>query len=126
MAFQITSDYCLQGDQPQAVEKLVNGIREGHRFQTLLGATGTGKTFTMANVIQQVERPTLVMAHNKTLAAQPCSEFRESFPNNAAQFFVSYYDNYQPHFQVRAASVAKSLRAESPSRAFAYPAILAF
>ena len=96
MAFQIASDYSLQGDQPQAVEKLVSGIREGHRFQTLLGATGTGKTFTMANVIQQVERPTLVIAHNKTLAAQLCSEFREFFPQNAVEFFVSYYDYYQP------------------------------
>src|SRR5256714_7977055 len=96
MSFQIASDYTLQGDQPQAVDKLVSGIREGHRFQTLLGATGTGKTFTMAHVIQRVERPTLVIAHNKTLAAQLCSEFREFFPNNAVEFFVSYYDYYQP------------------------------
>ncbi len=96
MPFQITSDYSLQGDQPQAVDKLVSGIHAGHRFQTLLGATGTGKTFTMAHVIQQVERPTLVMAHNKTLAAQLCSEFREFFPQNAVEFFVSYYDYYQP------------------------------
>src|SRR3989454_5595689 len=96
MPFQITSDYKLQGDQPQAVDKLVSGIREGHRFQTLLGATGTGKTFTMANVIQRVQRPTLVIAHNKTLAAQLCSEFREFFPDNAVEYFVSYYDYYQP------------------------------
>src|SRR5437588_4976717 len=96
MAFQITSDYKLQGDQPQAVEKLTEGLKQGHRFQTLLGATGTGKTFTMAHVIQRVERPTLVMAHNKTLAAQLCSEFRDFFPQNAVEFFVSYYDYYQP------------------------------
>ncbi len=96
MAFQIKSDYTLDGDQPQAVDKLVEGINAGQRFQTLLGATGTGKTFTMANVIQRVDRPTLVMAHNKTLAAQLCSEFREFFPDNAVEYFVSYYDYYQP------------------------------
>ncbi len=96
MAFQIKSDYTLDGDQPQAVDKLVAGIRAGQRFQTLLGATGTGKTFTMANVIQRVDRPTLVMAHNKTLAAQLCSEFREFFPDNSVEYFVSYYDYYQP------------------------------
>src|SRR5438045_767952 len=96
MAFHIKSDYTLDGDQPQAVDKLVEGIRAGNRFQTLLGATGTGKTFTMAHVIQRVDRPTLVIAHNKTLAAQLCSEFREFFPDNAVEFFVSYYDYYQP------------------------------
>ena len=96
MAFDIKSDYTLDGDQPQAVDKLVEGITSGQRFQTLLGATGTGKTFTMANVIQRVDRPTLVIAHNKTLAAQLCSEFREFFPDNAVEFFVSYYDYYQP------------------------------
>jgi excinuclease ABC subunit B len=94
--FQLCSDYSMQGDQPQAVEKLVEGIHKGYRFQTLLGATGTGKTFTMANVIARVGRPTLVIAHNKTLAAQLCSEFREFFPNNAVEYFVSYYDYYQP------------------------------
>jgi len=94
--FQIKSDYTLQGDQPAAVDKLVEGIEAGNRFQTLLGATGTGKTFTMANVIQRVKRPTLVIAHNKTLAAQLCSEFREFFPDNAVEYFVSYYDYYQP------------------------------
>src|SRR2546425_10584449 len=94
--FKIQSDYKLEGDQPQAVDKLVEGLNQGYRFQTLLGATGTGKTFTMANVIQRVERPTLVIAHNKTLAAQLCSEFREFFPENAVEFFVSYYDYYQP------------------------------
>jgi excinuclease ABC subunit B len=96
MPFQIKSDYKLEGDQPAAVDKLVEGLQKGHRFQTLLGATGTGKTFTMANVIQRVQRPTLVMAHNKTLAAQLCSEFREFFPDNAVEYFVSYYDYYQP------------------------------
>ncbi|MEP6756256.1 MAG: excinuclease ABC subunit UvrB [Chthonomonadales bacterium] len=94
--FNIKSDYTLQGDQPKAVEQLVDGVLQGKRFQTLLGATGTGKTFTMANVVQQLQRPTLVMAHNKTLAAQLCSEFREFFPDNAVEYFVSYYDYYQP------------------------------
>ncbi len=94
--FRLRSEYKLQGDQPQAVERLVEGLNAGHRFQTLLGATGTGKTFTMANVIQRVQRPTLVIAHNKTLAAQLCSEFREFFPDNAVEYFVSYYDYYQP------------------------------
>jgi excinuclease ABC subunit B len=96
VAFQIKSDYTLDGDQPQAVDKLVEGIQAGNRFQTLLGATGTGKTFTMAHVIQRIDRPTLVIAHNKTLAAQLCSEFREFFPDNAVEYFVSYYDYYQP------------------------------
>src|SRR5437667_252825 len=94
--FQIKSDYTLEGDQPEAVNQLVEGLNQGHRYQTLLGATGTGKTFTMANVIQRVQRPTLVIAHNKTLAAQLCSEFRDFFPDNAVEYFVSYYDYYQP------------------------------
>src|SRR5438105_264593 len=94
--FKIISDYKLQGDQPDAVEKLAKGLDEGNRFQTLLGATGTGKTFTMANVIERVQKPTLVIAHNKTLAAQLCSEFRAFFPDNAVEYFVSYYDYYQP------------------------------
>src|SRR5688500_5147058 len=96
MGFQLVSDYKPGGDQPQAIEKLVQGLNEGHRFQTLLGATGTGKTFAAASVIQQVQRPALVIAHNKTLAAQLCSEFREFFPHNAVEYFVSYYDYYQP------------------------------
>ncbi len=96
MDFKIKSDYKLDGDQPQAVDKLTAGILAGHRFQTLLGATGTGKTFTMAHVIERVQKPTLVMAHNKTLVAQLCSEFREFFPDNAVEYFVSYYDYYQP------------------------------
>lgn len=94
--FKIVSDYKLCGDQPEAVDKLVKGLNRGYRHQTLLGVTGSGKTFTMANVIERVQRPTLVMAHNKTLAAQLCSEFKEFFPNNAVEYFVSYYDYYQP------------------------------
>ncbi|MBK8902614.1 MAG: excinuclease ABC subunit UvrB [Anaerolineaceae bacterium] len=98
--FQIASEFVPTGDQPVAIEKLVEGLERGDRFQTLLGATGTGKTFTMANVIQQTQRPTLVIAHNKTLAAQLYSEFREFFPKNAVSYFVSYYDYYQPEAYV--------------------------
>lgn len=94
--FKLVSDYRPSGDQPAAIEELVAGLKTGHRYQTLLGATGTGKTFTVAHVIQKVQRPTLVIAHNKTLAAQLCSEFREFFPENAVEYFVSYYDYYQP------------------------------
>ena len=94
--FQIVSDYKPSGDQPEAIEKLAQGVELGLPKQTLLGVTGSGKTFTMANIIQKVQRPTLVLAHNKTLAAQLCSEFREFFPHNAVEFFVSYYDYYQP------------------------------
>lgn len=94
--FELVSEFSPQGDQPQAIEKLVDGIKKGYKEQTLLGVTGSGKTFTMANVIAQVNKPTLVLAHNKTLAAQLCSEFKEFFPNNAVEFFVSYYDYYQP------------------------------
>ncbi len=96
MNFQVVSDYQPKGDQPQAIEKLVQGIIDGDKFQTLLGVTGSGKTFTVANVIQEVQRPTLVLAHNKTLAAQLYSEFKQFFPNNAVEYFVSYYDYYQP------------------------------
>jgi excinuclease ABC subunit B len=94
--FEIVSDFKMTGDQPQAVDRLVEGLDKGHRDQTLLGVTGSGKTFTMANVIQRVQRPALVICHNKTLAAQLASEFREFFPNNAVEYFVSYYDYYQP------------------------------
>ncbi len=94
--FQIVSAFGPKGDQPKAIRQLTDGIMAGHRFQTLLGATGSGKTFTMANVIQEVQKPTLVIAHNKTLAAQLCGEFRDFFPNNAVEYFVSYYDYYQP------------------------------
>lgn len=96
MRFQVVSDYKPTGDQPQAIDKLSKGIESGERFQTLLGVTGSGKTFTMANVIEKVEKPTLVLAHNKTLAAQLYSEFKQFFPNNAVEYFVSYYDYYQP------------------------------
>jgi excinuclease ABC subunit B len=94
--FELISEYTPSGDQPQAIQELVDGLNTGERIQTLLGATGTGKTYTVANIIQAVQRPTLVMAHNKTLVAQLCSEFREFFPNNAVEYFVSYYDYYQP------------------------------
>ncbi len=94
--FELVSPYKPTGDQPQAIDKLVAGLRAGYSGQTLLGVTGSGKTFTMANVIAQVNRPTLVLAHNKTLAAQLCTEFKEFFPNNAVEYFVSYYDYYQP------------------------------
>jgi excinuclease ABC subunit B len=96
MKFQVISEYKPTGDQPQAIEKLAKGIINGERYQTLLGVTGSGKTFTMANVIEEVQRPTLVLAHNKTLAAQLYSEFKQFFPNNSVQYFVSYYDYYQP------------------------------
>lgn len=96
MKFQVVSDYKPMGDQPQAIEKLAKGIINGEKYQTLLGVTGSGKTFTMANVVQEVQRPTLVLAHNKTLAAQLYSEFKQFFPNNSVQYFVSYYDYYQP------------------------------
>ena len=94
--FELVSDFKPTGDQPQAIESLVEGIERGDKFQTLLGVTGSGKTFTMANVIARVNKPTIVLAHNKTLAAQLCSEFKEFFPNNCVEFFVSYYDYYQP------------------------------
>ncbi len=94
--FRLTAPYTPKGDQPDAIEKLVKGLKKGERHQTLLGATGTGKTFTMANIVQQLQRPTLVLAHNKTLAAQLCSEFQQFFPDNAVSYFVSYYDYYQP------------------------------
>lgn len=94
--FKLVSGFKPTGDQPKAIEKLVKGLNDGVKHQTLLGATGTGKTFTMANIIQQVQRPTLVLAHNKTLAAQLCSEFQNFFPDNAVSYFVSYYDYYQP------------------------------
>ncbi|MFD2171985.1 excinuclease ABC subunit UvrB [Tumebacillus lipolyticus] len=94
--FELVSDYRPQGDQPQAIEKLVQGLSAGARHQTLLGVTGSGKTFTMANVIAKVNKPTLIIAHNKTLAAQLAAEFKEFFPNNAVEYFVSYYDYYQP------------------------------
>ena len=94
--FEVVSKYKPTGDQPQAIDALVEGIENGLKAQVLKGVTGSGKTFTMANVIARVNRPTLVLAHNKTLAAQLCNEFREFFPNSRVEFFVSYYDYYQP------------------------------
>ena len=94
--FKLVSDFRPTGDQPKAIEELAYGIMNGRKFQTLMGVTGSGKTFTMANIIAKVNKPTLVLAHNKTLAAQLCSEFKEFFPENAVEFFVSYYDYYQP------------------------------
>ena len=100
MDFKLKSEYKPTGDQPQAIDDLVNSIKRGNKEQTLLGVTGSGKTFTMANVIEKVNKPTLVLAHNKTLAAQLCSEFKEFFPDNAVEYFVSYYDYYQPEAYV--------------------------
>ncbi|MFR9282022.1 MAG: excinuclease ABC subunit UvrB [Peptoniphilus lacrimalis] len=100
MKFKIHSDYKPTGDQPQAIDKLVEGLNKGYKHQTLLGVTGSGKTFTMANVIERVQRPALVIAHNKTLAYQLCSELKEFFPENAVEYFVSYYDYYQPEAYV--------------------------
>ena len=100
MEFKLHSEYQPTGDQPQAIEALVKGFREGNQFQTLLGVTGSGKTFTMANIIQQLQKPTLIIAHNKTLAAQLYGEFKEFFPENAVEYFVSYYDYYQPEAYV--------------------------
>ncbi|MFH1015393.1 MAG: DEAD/DEAH box helicase family protein, partial [Chloroflexota bacterium] len=98
--FKIVSDFRMTGDQPQAVDKLVEGLNASYRRQTLLGVTGSGKTFTMANAIARVQRPTLVICHNKTLAAQLASEFKEFFPDSAVEYFVSYYDYYQPEAYV--------------------------
>ncbi len=100
--FQLVSPYQPTGDQPEAIEALVDSIQAGHREQALKGVTGSGKTFTMANIIQRVNRPTLILAHNKTLAAQLCSEFKEFFPHNAVEYFVSYYDYYQPEAYIAA------------------------
>ena len=98
--FKLHSKYKPTGDQPQAIEELVRGFREGNQFETLLGVTGSGKTFTMANVIEQLNRPTLIISHNKTLAAQLYGEMKEFFPENAVEYFVSYYDYYQPEAYV--------------------------
>ncbi|WP_040213297.1 excinuclease ABC subunit UvrB [Clostridium polynesiense] len=100
MNFKIKSSFKPTGDQPQAIDSLVNSIKEGDKFQTLLGVTGSGKTFTMANIVERLQKPTLVLAHNKTLAAQLCSEFKEFFPDNIVEYFVSYYDYYQPEAYV--------------------------
>ena len=94
--FKVVSKFSPKGDQPKAIKQLNDGIKSGLKYQTLLGATGTGKTFTIANVIQEVNKPTLVIAHNKTLAGQLCTELKEFLPHNAVEYFVSYYDYYQP------------------------------
>src|SRR3989338_5552455 len=96
MKFKLVSKFKPAGDQPQAIQQLVAGVKRGAKRQTLIGVTGSGKTFTMANVVEQIQRPTLVISHNKTLAAQLATEFREFFPKNAVHYFVSYYDYYQP------------------------------
>ncbi len=98
--FELVSEYKMMGDQPEAVARLKEGLEDGLKYQTLMGVTGSGKTFTMANLIAQVNRPTLVISHNKTLAAQLHGEFKEFFPNNAVEYFVSYYDYYQPEAYV--------------------------
>ena len=98
--FEVVSPYSPSGDQPGAIEKLSDGIKKGYKEQTLLGVTGSGKTYIMAKVIEKVNKPTLVLAHNKTLAAQLCTEFKELFPHNAVEYFVSYYDYYQPEAYV--------------------------
>src|SRR5437868_5284291 len=98
--FKTSADYVPMGDQPRAIETITEGLLAGDRFQTLIGATGTGKTATMAWTIEKIGRPALIIAHNKTLAAQLCNEFREFFPNSAVEYFVSYYDYYQPEAYV--------------------------
>ena len=105
--FKLVSEYQPTGDQPQAIKELVDGFKEGNQFETLLGVTGSGKTFTMANVIAQLNKPTLVLAHNKTLAAQLYSEMKEFFPENAVEYFVSYYDYYQPEAYVASTPTSK-------------------
>ncbi|MCK5525781.1 MAG: DEAD/DEAH box helicase family protein, partial [Candidatus Latescibacteria bacterium] len=95
-SFKLTSDYTPQGDQPQAIRELTEGVLRGDRFQTLLGVTGSGKTLTMAHVIANIQKPTLIISHNKTLAAQLFQEFRTFFPDDHVEYFVSYYDYYQP------------------------------
>ncbi|MDD2391923.1 MAG: DEAD/DEAH box helicase family protein, partial [Bacilli bacterium] len=100
MEFELISKYQPSGDQPEAIDKLLKGIEKNQKHQVLLGATGTGKTFTIANVIAKINKPTLVLAHNKTLAGQLYSEFKELFPNNHVEYFISYYDYYQPEAYV--------------------------
>ena len=109
MRFKVQSEFKPTGDQPQAIKQLVDGIESNEKYQTLLGVTGSGKTFTVANVIEEVQRPTLVLAHNKTLAAQLYSEFKQFFPENAVEYFVSYYDYYQPEAYIPVSGVYLSL-----------------
>ena len=105
MKFQLVSEFQPSGDQPQAIQKLVDGIEQNLPAQTLLGVTGSGKTFTMANVIQAVQKPTLIISHNKTLVAQLYGEFKQFFPKNAVEYFVSYYDYYQPEAYIPSSNV---------------------
>ena len=121
--FILHSEYKPTGDQPQAIEALVKGFKEGNQCQTLLGVTGSGKTFTMANVIEQLNKPTLIIAHNKTLAAQLYGEFKEFFPENAVEYFVSYYDYYQPEAYVPSTDtyIAKIPPSTMKSTSFASP-----
>ena len=105
MSFRLGIDYKPRGDQPAAIDALVNGIKDGEQHQVLLGVTGSGKTFTMAKIIEQMNRPALVLAHNKTLAAQLYQEFKTFFPSNAVEYFVSYYDYYQPEAYVPSADL---------------------
>src|ERR1035437_8106162 len=103
--FELVSTYKPSGDQPEAIRQLVDGLKRGDQFQTLLGVTGSGKTFTISNVIQEMNRPTLIISHNKTLAAQLYSEFKSFFPKNNVEFFISYYDYYQPEAYVVSSDV---------------------
>ncbi|MGI6169725.1 MAG: DEAD/DEAH box helicase family protein, partial [Christensenellales bacterium] len=105
LLFQLVSAYSPSGDQPKAIEQLVEGLSDGEKSQILLGVTGSGKTYTIANVVEKVQRPTLVLAHNKTLAAQLCSEFKEYFPSSAVEYFVSYYDYYQPEAYIPSSDI---------------------
>ena len=105
MSFKLTSQYEPTGDQPNAIKELVQGIEKGEPGQTLLGVTGSGKTFTIANVIQQVQKPTLILSHNKTLAAQLYGEFKQFFPENAVEYFISYYDYYQPEAYIASSNL---------------------
>ncbi|MGD9380356.1 MAG: DEAD/DEAH box helicase family protein, partial [candidate division WOR-3 bacterium] len=105
MSFKLVTNFTPKGDQPEAIDKLVAGIRKGKKFQTLLGVTGSGKTFSIANVIERTQMPTLVISHNKTLAAQLYGEFKAFFPENAVEYFISYYDYYQPEAYVPASDL---------------------
>ena len=125
MEFKLHAPFKPTGDQPEAIEKLAQGVKMGLDEQVLLGVTGSGKTFTMASVIEKVQRPTLVLAHNKTLAAQLCAEFKEFFPENAVEYFVSYYDYYQPeayipHTDTYIAKDASIERGDRPPAAFGH------
>jgi len=121
MDFRLNSIYSPTGDQPGAIQQLVNGLNRGLKYQTLLGVTGSGKTFTMANVIEKVNRPTLVLSHNKTLAAQLFGEFKLFFPENAVEYFVSYYDYYQPeaYIPVTDTYIERTFRSTMKLRNFA-------